>query len=80
VITIQLGWGWYVWLRSDEMYMDLLRRYLIVQALRLKFRVFWGDALICVLLVAAFCLMWRAQVVMDGLVRSPRMVHVNGSK
>jgi hypothetical protein len=60
VITVQSLWGWYVWLAGSDKYISLVRRYVIVQGLRLRFRAFWGDVLICVLLTAAFFILWHA--------------------
>ena len=45
VITLQSLWGWYVWLAGSDKYMTLLRRYVLVQGLRLRFRSFWGDVI-----------------------------------
>ena len=67
IITLQSLWGWYVWLAGSDKYIGLLRRYVLVQGLRLRFRSFWGDVIICILLCIAFALLWRAQIVMDGL-------------
>ena len=33
---------------------------MIVHGLRLRFRTFWGDVLICVLLCVAFLILWHA--------------------
>lgn len=59
VITLQSLWGWYVWLAGGDKYMTLLRRYVIIHGLRLEFKAFWGDMIICLLLCVAFLLMWR---------------------
>lgn len=58
VVTLQSLWGWYVWLAGSDRYMTLMRRYVIVHGLRLRFTDFWGDVLICVLLCVAFLLIW----------------------
>src|SRR3954468_22058817 len=60
IITAQSLWGWYVWLAGSDKYISLLRRYLLVHGLRLRFRAFWGDVIICVLLSVAFLMLWRA--------------------
>ena len=60
VITLQSLWGWYVYLAGTDKYAGLLRRYLIVHGLRLRFRAFWGDVIICVLLSVVFLILWRA--------------------
>jgi hypothetical protein len=70
IITAQSLWGWYVWLRGNDKYMTLLRRYLVVHGLRMRFRAFWGDVLVCVLLCIAFLLIWRAQILMDEVRRT----------
>ena len=38
IITVQSLWGWYVWLAGSDKYMSLLRRYVVLQGLRLRFR------------------------------------------
>lgn len=58
VVTLQSLWGWYVWLAGSDRYMSLMRRYLIVHGLRLRFTDFWGDVIICALLCIAFGLIW----------------------
>ena len=65
IITAQSLWGWYVWLAGSDKYTSLLRRYILVQGLRLRFKAFWGDVIICLLLTIAFFMMWRAQNLLD---------------
>ncbi len=60
VITLQSLWGWYVWLAGSDKYISLVRRYVIVHGLRLRFRAFWGDVIICLLLSVAFMILWHA--------------------
>jgi hypothetical protein len=60
VLTVQSLWGWYLWLAGQDKYVGMLRRYLIVHGLRLRFKAFWGDVIICLLLCVAFLIMWRA--------------------
>ena len=67
ILTVQSLYGWYVWLAGEDKYIGLLRRYIIVQGLRLRFKTFWGDVLICLLLTLAFCILWRAHHVMYDL-------------
>ena len=67
IITLQSLWGWYVWLAGSDKYMTLLRRYVILQGLRLRFRSFWGDVIICLLLCVAFLILWHAHHVMYDL-------------
>ena len=67
VITLQSFWGWVVWLSGSDKYVSMLRRYLIIHGLRLRFKTFWGDAIICVLLCMAFLIIWRAHVIIYDL-------------
>jgi hypothetical protein len=67
VITLQSLWGWYVWLSGGDKYITIVRQYVVVQGLRLRFKTFWGDVLICILLCVAFMIMWRAHHVIDDL-------------
>src|ERR1700744_1921888 len=60
VITVQSLWGWYVWLAGSDKYISLVRRYVILQGLRLRFRAFLGDAVVCILLSIAFLILWHA--------------------
>ena len=67
ILTVQSLYGWYIWLAGEDKYIGLLRRYIIVQGLRLRFKTFWGDVIICLLLTIAFCILWRAHHVMYDL-------------
>ncbi len=67
IITLQSLWGWYIWLAGSDKYISLVRRYVIVHGLRLRFRAFWGDVLLCLLLSLAFILIYRAHGRMDQL-------------
>ena len=60
VLTLQSLWGWIVWLSGTDKYIALVRRYVIVQGLRLRFKAFWGDVIICILLCVVFFLLWHA--------------------
>ena len=62
VITLQSLWSWYVWLAGSDRYIGLVRRYLIVHGLRLRFTAFWGDVIISLLLCVVFILTWRLHV------------------
>jgi hypothetical protein len=66
VLTLQSGWGWLVWLSGREKYISMIRRYVIVHGLRLRFRAFWGDVIICALLCVAFLILWRAHHIIEG--------------
>src|SRR3954463_5595004 len=67
VITLQSLWGWYVWLAGSDKYISLVRRYVIVQGLRLRFRTFWGVVIICGLLTVAFFILWHAHHIIYDL-------------
>lgn len=67
VITLQSLWGWYVWLAGGEKYISIVRRYVIVQGLRLRFRTFWGDLLICGMLCVTFLILWHAHYLIYDL-------------
>jgi hypothetical protein len=80
VLLLQWAWGWYLYFASGDKYASLLRRYVIVHALRLRFRAFWGDLLICLLLGVAFVCMWRAQLLLDQMnrvIQSAPISHAN---
>lgn len=64
VLTVQSAWGWIVWLAGDDRHMTLLRRYVIVHGLRLRFKAFWGDVIVCGLLCVVFLILWRAHYVL----------------
>jgi hypothetical protein len=67
VVTAQSLWGWYVWLTGEDKYVSIVRQYVIVHGLRLRFKTFWGDVLICILLSIAFLLLWHAHTVINDL-------------
>jgi hypothetical protein len=67
IITIQSLWNWYLWLAGSDQYISLIRRYVIVHGLRLRFRAFWGDVIICLLLTIVCVLIWRAHGRVDQL-------------
>jgi hypothetical protein len=67
VITLQSLWGWYVWLAGGDKYISIVRQYVILHGLRLRFKTFWGDVLICLLLCVAFLLVWHAHGVIHDL-------------
>src|SRR5438552_18246852 len=69
VITLQSLWGWYAWLAGSDKYMTILRRYVLVHGLRLRFKTFWGDVLICILLCVVFLILWHAHHVIYDLGR-----------
>lgn len=67
VVTLQSLRDWKQWLSGRDRYISMLRRYLIVHGLRLRFRAFWGDVLICLLLCVALVAIWRAHTVIDQI-------------
>jgi len=67
IVMAQQGWSWYVWLMTDDRYITMLRRYVLVHGLRLRFATFWGDVLICVLLCFVFVLFFIAHRVVIGI-------------
>jgi hypothetical protein len=69
IITLQSLWGWYVWLAGSDKYISLVRRYIILQGLRLRVKSFGGDVLICILLTVAFLILWHAHFVIEDLQR-----------
>ena len=60
VVTIQGLRQLIASLTGNDRYLAMLRRYLVVHGLRLRFRAFWGDVIICGLLSVAFLMLWRA--------------------
>ncbi|MDP9174120.1 MAG: hypothetical protein M3O30_09680 [Planctomycetota bacterium] len=75
VVTLQSLYGWYIYLSSGDRYVSLARRYILVQGLRLRFRTFWGDVLICLLLAIIFCMLWHAR---NLVVQLDLSVHSHG--
>ena len=67
IVTLQSLWGWYTWLAGSDKYMTMLRRYVIVHGLRLRFKTFWGDVLVCLLLCVIFLILWRAHVIIYAI-------------
>jgi hypothetical protein len=64
IITLQSLYGWVVYLSGGDKYMTMMRRYLIIHALRLRFKTFWGDVIVCILLCVVFALLWRLHTVL----------------
>ena len=64
VVTAASLYGWYVWLASSDRYITVLRRYVILHGLRLRFSTFWGDVIICLLLCVVFLLLTYAHWVL----------------
>ena len=62
VVTAQSLWGWYVWFSGSEKYISVIRQYVLLQGLRLRFKTFWGDVIICLLLCVVLLLMWPLHV------------------
>ncbi|MGD0540918.1 MAG: hypothetical protein ABSB33_05310 [Tepidisphaeraceae bacterium] len=60
VVTLQSLYGWYVYLSGRGRYYSLMRRYIMLQGLRLRIKAFGGDTLICILLMVVMVLLLRA--------------------
>ena len=69
VVTLQSLLGWVGYLSGSDKYLGMVRRYLVIHALRLRFKTFWGDVLICLLLCVVFLILWY----MHGLVRTHQL-------
>jgi hypothetical protein len=67
IVMAQSAWGWYIWLAGSDQYISLIRRYVIVHGLRLRFRAFWGDVIICLLLSVVCVMLWVAHSRIDQL-------------
>jgi hypothetical protein len=67
IVTLQSLWNWYIWLAGTDKYISLVRRYVVVQGLRLRIRAFWGDVLICILLTITFFIIWHAHLLIYDL-------------
>jgi hypothetical protein len=65
VVTLQSLWGWYAWLAGEDKYISIVRQYVIVHGLRLRFRNFWGDVIICLLLCVAFLIIWKLHLLIE---------------
>jgi hypothetical protein len=70
VVTLQSLWGWYVWLAGSDKYISMLRRYVVLHGLRLRFRTFWGDVIICLLLCVTFLILCYAHHLIYDLKRT----------
>ncbi len=66
ITTIQAVVHWYGMLSRRDRYTGMLRRYLLVQTLRVKLVRFWGDALVCLMLGVVFVLLWYAHVTLEA--------------
>jgi membrane-associated phospholipid phosphatase len=60
VVTVQSLYTWWVYFGGEGRYLSLMRRYIMLQGLRLRIRTFGGDVLICALLAAVWVLLLRA--------------------
>jgi hypothetical protein len=54
ILSLQSMYTWLVLLSGQSKYVALVRRYIIVHGLRLRFKSFWGDVLVCLLLCVVF--------------------------
>jgi hypothetical protein len=71
VVTLQSLWSWYVILTGEGKYYAMIRRYLMLQGLRLRIQTFGADVLICVLLTVVLCILWHAHQVVAQIDTSP---------
>jgi hypothetical protein len=60
ITTAQSLYGWWVYLGTEGKYMSLVRRYVMLQGLRLRIKSFGGDVLVCVLLCVVWVLLVQA--------------------
>ena len=67
VLTLQALREWLAFLAGSDRYIGLLRRYLLVHGLRLRFKTFWGDVLICLLLCVVFGILMHAHTVIHRI-------------
>jgi hypothetical protein len=67
VITLQSVWSWYKMLAGIDRYVGLVRRYLVVHGLRLRFKAFWGDVVICLLLCVIFLIILYAHQIINDI-------------
>ena len=74
VLTLQSLWGWYVWLAGSDKYISMARRYIVLHGLRLRFKTFWGDVLICILLGVVYLILWHSYHVVEDI--GVKLAHV----
>ena len=60
VTTAQSVYGWWIYLSGQGKYITLVRRYVMLQGLRLRIKSFGGDVAVCVLLCVVWVLLLRA--------------------
>ncbi len=77
IVTFQSLYGWYVWLAGTDKHITMLRRYVIVHGLRLRFATFWGDVLITILLCVVFLMLWRAHALVNQIGESLHYAYVH---
>ena len=58
VVTLQSLYGWWVYLSGRGTIPRLMRRYIMLQGLRLRIQTFGGDMLICILLTVVWVLVF----------------------
>jgi hypothetical protein len=77
VVTLQSLYGWYVYLSGKGRYLGLVRRYIMLQGLRLRIKTFGGDTLMCILLTVALILVLHAHQLVARIDPYP---HSNGTR
>ena len=70
IVTLQSLYGWYIFLNGTDKYVSILRRYVIVQGLRLRIKSFWGDVVICLLLCIVFIIIAYAHHIVTQMDRT----------
>jgi hypothetical protein len=60
VVTLQSLYTWYIYLTGEGKYYSLIRRYVMLQGLRLRIQTFGADVLVCVLLTVVLGILWHA--------------------
>jgi len=67
VVTMQSLYGWFVFLSGSDRHVSLMRQYVVLQGLRLRFRNFWGDVLVCIGLSIVLLMLWHAHRLVEGI-------------
>ena len=82
IVTVQWAVGWYQWLNQPDRGISMVRRYLIIAGLRLKFSDFWADITVSLLLCVIFVMLcvahWKVSRigrVYDDAIRRPQPIH-----
>ena len=60
LVTGQSLVGWYQWLNQPGQQIQIIRRYVVISLLRLRIVDFWADAVVTLLLLVSFLMLWHA--------------------